>query len=895
MLVSLVERVTASKRNVWDVNVLLEMICDMWLEAIVIGIALHFYFAHAPRVVEWRNGAQRKGKRDTSVPERSSSTPNSVCQKAPAAKVQPAKKELWHDSKESQIVRDVQRLLQGANKRGARHDFTLYEEYKRIVKRCGPHLRRHLDEYQAHAIYSGLIGAVAVGSEPSVDGPANKEFRAQEKTSQLLSDMCRCGFARSQDFYLTIVRLFIRHRLFRDAVWVYDVMSAEGFAAVDAATFANLLKAAMSCALESKALHFFGELCKLGPVPVRLCMALVRVFERKKDWKGCLQVLSSMKESGAAPDALLLNCVLSFCVNVAPMEAAEGLLHTWGSVADVVSFNTVLKGYAQTADLRKAESLIKKMLQSGPEPNIISFNTAMDCAVRALQCHGISDCREASRRPWQLLQQMLELGLEPDRYTCSTLVKGMHLGGCSAEDIDCAIDLIHRVGVQALFAREAHIDHAGACSGNTRLLEVLFNTLLDACVTIRDLERMAAIFQLMQEFGVSVSSVTLGTLIKAFGQAGRLSHCHEVWQKMHESAIVPTVVTFGCYIDACTRNGDVVRGEKVLLSMKELGVQPNAVIYTSLIRGFAQAKQPDKALNLYKEMQQDGIPATLVTFNSVLDVVARQAVDPSQIRSILEEMRIAGMAPDVVTYSILLKSSCSSELLGDALSLVERIRTGGVVLDEVGFNTLLQTCSKTGQIKDGERLFEQMIQLGRVPTHVTISILVKMYGKAKMPEKAFEVSERVEREFGIKPNVHVYTCLIQACVQNKMVKRSWEVFNTMLRSRIEPDSVTLGAVMMGCIHHHKFEQAMSVARYAYGVQEPGGASASTFAFNDCFHGRGTQVQLQPDILEGLQSALKRKGEMNHLAELKAMREGHQPVHVYGASDVLAGTWARSHA
>jgi len=121
----------------------------------------------------------------------------------------------------------------------------------------------------------------------------------------------------------------------------------------------------------------------------------------------------------------------------------------------------------------------------------------------------------------------------------------------------------------------------------------------------------------------------------------------------------------------------------------------------------------------------------------------------------------------VVTYSILLKSSCSSELLGDALSLVERIRTGGVVLDEVGFNTLLQTCSKTGQIKDGERLFEQMIQLGRVPTHVTISILVKMYGKAKMPEKAFEVSERVEREFGIKPNVHVYTCLIQLAFKTR--------------------------------------------------------------------------------------------------------------------------------
>merc|ERR1719359_2411751 len=105
---------------------------------------------------------------------------------------------------------------------------------------------------------------------------------------------------------------------------------------------------------------------------------------------------------------------------------------------------------------------------------------------------------------------------------------------------------------------------------------------------------------MMQEFKVGVSAVTFGTLIKAFGQAGRLSRCHEVWKDMQSSGIKPTIVTFGCYMDTCIRNEDVVGASGLFDTMLAHGVRPNAVVYTSLIRGFAQAKQPRKALELYR-------------------------------------------------------------------------------------------------------------------------------------------------------------------------------------------------------------------------------------------------------------------------------------------------------
>merc|ERR1719387_921738 len=128
----------------------------------------------------------------------------------------------------------------------------------------------------------------------------------------------------------------------------------------------------------------------------------------------------------------------------------------------------------------------------------------MDCAVRALQTlssgsekqPGHGECTPGgisfaavARRPWDLLKKMDELGLEPDRYTCSTLVKGMHLAGCSVDEIDRAVALLRRVGVDALQSGVKAGSAGGAAGCNARLVEVLFNTLLDACVTARDLER----------------------------------------------------------------------------------------------------------------------------------------------------------------------------------------------------------------------------------------------------------------------------------------------------------------------------------------------------------------------------------------------------------------------
>lgn len=154
------------------------------------------------------------------------------------------------------------------------------------------------------------------------------------------------------------------------------------------------------------------------------------------------------------------------------------------------------------------------------------------------------------------------------------------------------------------------------------------------------------------------------------------------------------------------------------------------------------------------------------------------------------------------------------------------------------------------------------------PTNVTASILCKAYGRAKKLEKAFEVLELIESRHGEKPNCVVYTCLIQACVQNAQVNRGWDLFHRMIQSGLEPDAVTFGALIHGCVYSNRFDLAMGLVRRAYCVDEDGCSTAVASG--------GKVVHLQPEVMKVLSAALTRKMQTKFLEELTALLARNPP-------------------
>merc|ERR1719359_596544 len=150
-------------------------------------------------------------------------------------------------------------------------------------------------------------------------------------------------------------------------------------------------------------------------------------------------MFQDMRQKKVPIDSLALNIILSTGVAAGELEAARQLLDEAQlvlspPVADVVSYNTVIKGYAQSGNHSQALAMLEAMTAHGVLPNAITFNTTIDAAVRA------SKTEEA----WGVLGQMRSAGISPEKFTCSILMKSLS-NGATAEQIIIVLEMTQRV------------------------------------------------------------------------------------------------------------------------------------------------------------------------------------------------------------------------------------------------------------------------------------------------------------------------------------------------------------------------------------------------------------------------------------------------------------------
>merc|ERR1719230_1719573 len=99
-------------------------------------------------------------------------------------------------------------------------------------------------------------------------------------------------------------------------------------------------------------------------------------------------------------------------------------------------------------------------------------------------------------------------------------------------------------------------------------------------------------------------------------------------------------------------------------------------------------------------------------------------------------------------------------------------RDGKFAPDEIMYNSILDGCAKQHRVEEALRVLDEMKSTGVVPSNYTLSILVKLLGHARRLTQAFRLVEELSTQHGFRPNVQVYTCMVQACVLNRRLEKA---------------------------------------------------------------------------------------------------------------------------
>lgn len=265
------------------------------------------------------------------------------------------------------------------------------------------------------------------------------QFRLVE---ELVDEMTQQGVQRTLGFYEATMKQLAGQRHHRLALAIYDRLASEGLSP-SAVTCSCLVSFAAEAGEYERAIAFFEQLSTLAVPSIRAYMTVLRVYAKRQDWPASLALFRDMQSRAVPIDSLAVNVILATGVAADKVEEVESLFEECiclePPVVDVVSCNTLVKGHAQRGDLMAAAKVMERMPELGLRPNTITFNTVIDRAIRGFQ----------SKQAFTLVDTMQEMGVKPDKCTCSILVKGLERERAPVlEYVERCIGLLEEVAPQ---------------------------------------------------------------------------------------------------------------------------------------------------------------------------------------------------------------------------------------------------------------------------------------------------------------------------------------------------------------------------------------------------------------------------------------------------------------
>merc|ERR1719171_1359197 len=166
--------------------------------------------------------------------------------------------------------------------------------------------------------------------------------------------------------------------------------------------------------------------------------------------------------------------------------------------------------------------------------------------------------------------------------------------------------------------------------------------------------------------------------------------------------------------------------------------------------------------------------------------------------NVFEQMCASEVTPDLVSFSVLIKVHCDAGKIEVALQLLERMTQYNLTPDEIVFNNLLLGCAERKNSALGCRIFSDMQKQGLAPSHVTLSIMVKIFVKCREVDAALDLLNTSPEKLGLKRENRLYVQLAQACIRERQGKRALEVCEALLR-HCRSDEVTNGKLVVQCV------------------------------------------------------------------------------------------------
>ncbi|XP_057520139.1 pentatricopeptide repeat-containing protein At4g33990 [Amaranthus tricolor] len=432
-----------------------------------------------------------------------------------------------------------------------------------------------------------------------------------------------------------------------------------------------------------------------------------------------------------------------------------------------------------------------------------------------------------------------------DSASWNALISGFCLNG----NLETALDFVYQMRINGI-----------------KLDPVTLASILPVCAFVGDFPSGMMFHLYAIKHGLEHEVFVSNALINMYAKFGYLQHAQEVFDMM----LVKDIVSWNSIISACEQNENAISAIRFFREMLCHGLQPDTLTLVSLAASIAQLGDCQNSrlihgfiirraylmgniimgnaiLDMYAKLGIldyahkvfRGMPRKdIISWNTLITGYSQNGLASETIEAFSELEACTDLTPNQGTWVSVLPAYSHLGALQQGMKIHARVFKTSLHLDTYVGTCLIDMYGKCGRLDvalylfyelrrmssvswnaiischaihgHGEfciKLFEEMLQEGVDPDHVTFLSLLSACSHSGLVDKGQWYFYIMQDKFGIKPSLKHYGCMVDLLGRAGLLEKACNFIKDMT---LRPDSSVWGALLAACRTHGNVE----LAKYA---------------------------------------------------------------------------------
>jgi pentatricopeptide repeat protein len=417
-----------------------------------------------------------------------------------------------------------------------------------------------------------------------------------------------------------------------------------------------------------------------------------------------LHVLDLINRGSLEANRALYNNLLKKCTHFGKIKEGRivhsHILHSQFK-DDLVIHNTILNMYAKYGALDDARKLFDEM----PSKDMVTWTALIS---------GYSQ-NDRAEDALVLFPQMLRLGLQPNQFTLSSLLKAS-----GARPNDKHGQQIHAFCLKCGYDSNVYVG----------------SSLVDMYARFGLMDEAQLVFDRL----VSKNEVSWNALIAGHARKGEGKHALSMFREMQREDFKPTQFTYSSVFSLCASTGSLEQGKWIHAHVIKSGGKLVSYVGNTLLDMYAKSGSIEDAKKVFDRLVKQDV----ISWNSMLTGYAQHGFGKETVQWFEEMLRI-GIEPNGVTFICVISACSHAGLLDEGLYYFELMKKYSIEPEVSHYVTIVDLLGRAGLLDRALKFIRE------IPIEPTAAVWGALLGACRMHKNMELGAYAAEHVFELDP------------------------------------------------------------------------------------------------------------------------------------------------